>query len=124
MGYVFDDGGIERVILGYHRNPHEILGMHTQGDETAICAYIPNAESIDVIFEKSGISYTMTKRDHRGFFTLVLPGVSFDYFYKFRVTDYTGHVFETYDPYSFWPTVSDYDLYLFNEGTHHRIYEN
>ena len=94
----------------------------TQGDETAICAYIPNAESIDVILKKRYFLYN-DQRDHRGFFTLVLPGVSFDYFYKFRVTDYTGHVFETYDPYSFWPTVSDYDLYLFNEGTHHRIYE-
>ena len=29
MGYVFDDSGIERVILGYHRNPHEIGHAHT-----------------------------------------------------------------------------------------------
>lgn len=73
MGYVFNESGIEAVICGYHRNPHEILGMHTQGDETAICAYIPNAQSIEVVFEKSGISYTMLKKDDRGFFTVVFP---------------------------------------------------
>jgi len=123
MGYVFDEGGIEAVICGVHKNPHEILGMHTQGDETAICAYIPNAEKIDVVFEKSGISFPMQKRDDRGFFSAVIPGRPEDFLYKFRVTDHTGHCFETYDPYSFWPTISDYDLYLFNEGTHHRIYE-
>ncbi len=31
--------------------------------------------------------------------------------------------FETEDPYRFWPTVSEYDLHLFNEGKHHKIYE-
>jgi len=123
MDYVFNESGIEAIICGYHRNPHEILGMHTQGNETAICAYIPNALSIEVVFEKSGISYKMSKKDDRGFFAVVFPGRSDDYLYKFKVTDYTGHIFETYDPYSFWPTISDYDLYLFNQGNHHRIYE-
>jgi 1,4-alpha-glucan branching enzyme len=28
-----------------------------------------------------------------------------------------------YDPYSFLPILSEYDLYLFNEGSHHKIYE-
>ncbi|NLB19036.1 MAG: 1,4-alpha-glucan branching protein GlgB, partial [Syntrophomonadaceae bacterium] len=65
----------------------------------------------------------MTKIDDRDFLTLVYEGLSEVFTYKLRITANTGNTFEIYDPYSFWPTLSDYDLYLFNQGNHHRVYE-
>jgi 1,4-alpha-glucan branching enzyme len=122
MDHKLDEYRVEAIISGYDRNPHEILGMHIAQD-AAIRAYIPNAESILVINEKDGTCASMDKRDPRGFFSVVFNGVTSPFPYKYSITDSTGHRYEAYDPYSFWPTISEYDLYLFNQGNHHRIYE-
>ena len=122
MDHKLDEYRVEAIISGYDRNPHEILGMHIAQD-AVIRAYIPNAESILVINEKDGTCASMDKRDPRGFFSVVFNGVTSPFPYKYSITDSTGHRYEAYDPYSFWPTISEYDLYLFNQGNHHRIYE-
>ena len=43
--------------------------------------------------------------------------------YELRVTDHAGATRQLADPYSFLPTLSAQDLYLFNEGTERRIYD-
>lgn len=43
--------------------------------------------------------------------------------YRLRVERTNGEISQFYDPYAFLPTLSDLDTYLFNEGTHCRIYE-
>ncbi len=123
MHNVIDKSAKEAILSGCHKNPHEVLGMHTAKERTLICAYIPNAVEIEVINPDNGTHEKMEKYDERGFFVLSRKEPFTSYLYKFHVQDTTGHVFETYDPYSFWPTISDYDLYLFNQGSHHRIYE-
>ncbi len=123
MNHIFDDNAIEKIISGCHRNPHEVLGIHAAGGQTVICVYIPTAESVEVFDETNPVRFPMLKKDERGFFTLTIEGREEIFRYKLLVKDYTGHRFETYDPYSFWPTVSDYDLYLFNQGNHHWIYK-
>lgn len=37
--------------------------------------------------------------------------------------DYHNHQWTIYDPYAFNPIISDLDRYLFNQGTHYKIYE-
>ena len=123
MDIVINENVKEAILSGYCKNPHELLGMHCSNGKTVICAYIPDAAEIDVINPLSGLREKMHKYDERGFFVLVRNEPFESNLYKFRVQDHTGHIFETYDPYSFWPTISDYDLYLFNQGNHHRIYE-
>ena len=123
MSFIFDENAIEAVISGYHRNPHEVLGMHSSNGVYAICVYIPNVKNVEVINTEKILCEKMHKKDDRGFFTLVLDDISESFLYKLRVEENSGDFFEVYDPYSFWPAVSDYDLYLFNQGNHHRIYE-
>jgi len=123
MDIVIDENVKEAILSGYCKNPHELLGMHRMGGKTVICAYIPDAAEIDVISPTDGSRENMQRYDERGFFVLVRDEPFESNLYKFWVRDRSGHIFETYDPYSFWPTISDYDLYLFNEGNHHRIYE-
>ena len=56
-----------------------------------------------------------------GFFEAVFPGEQAMFPYRLR-TDYAGqHEFE--DPYRFPPVLSDFDLHLLAEGTHHKTYE-
>jgi 1,4-alpha-glucan branching enzyme len=43
--------------------------------------------------------------------------------YRLRVTFHDGHVLEIDDPYRYGRVLSDFDLHLFGEGTHQRIYE-
>lgn len=123
MSYIIDEMAVEAVISGFHKNPHEVLGMHIIDGNAVICVYMPNAASIEVVSETDGISCSMGKKDDRGFFICVFENQPELFLYRLKVTDNTGNAFETYDPYSFWPTISDYDLYLFNQGNHHRIYE-
>jgi len=65
----------------------------------------------------------MEKIDERGFFEVVIKDRNDFFKYNLRATDYVGNTFTFYDPYCFMPVISDYDLYLFNEGNHHKIYE-
>ena len=43
--------------------------------------------------------------------------------YQLRAAYANGEFRQFYDPYCFLPTLGDQDLYLFNEGNEHRIYE-
>ncbi|MCS7305164.1 MAG: 1,4-alpha-glucan branching protein GlgB [Thermoguttaceae bacterium] len=43
--------------------------------------------------------------------------------YQLRVTDASGNTTTMHDPYRFPPLLTDYDLYLLNEGKHYRAYE-
>ena len=43
--------------------------------------------------------------------------------YQLRATYANGEIWQFFDPYCFLPTLGDQDLFLFNEGNEHRIYD-
>ncbi|MDP2278352.1 MAG: alpha-amylase family glycosyl hydrolase, partial [Nitrospirota bacterium] len=43
--------------------------------------------------------------------------------YKLRLKASNEHIFEFFDPYSFLPVLTDYDLHLIAEGNHYKKYE-
>jgi 1,4-alpha-glucan branching enzyme len=43
--------------------------------------------------------------------------------YRLRIGYHAGHVLEVDDPYRYGRVLTDYDLHLFSEGTHHRAFE-
>jgi len=68
------------------------------------------------------------ERVHRdGFFEVVFPGETGFFPYRFSITLHgaagPGPVCETEDPYRYPPVLTDFDLHLFSEGTHLRLYE-
>ncbi|HHW47221.1 MAG TPA: 1,4-alpha-glucan branching protein GlgB [Clostridiaceae bacterium] len=129
MNTTADINDVYMVINGEHRDPFSVLGMHVISKSgaknlcIAVRAYLPNAERINVINLQDNSSYTMEKIHESGFFETVISGVNDLFPYKLEITDNCRNVFTIYDPYSFWPVLSEYDLYLFNEGNHHRIFE-
>ena len=126
---------LQQILEAKCSDPHSFLGAHRytdgKGGGLIIRVYIPAARSVELITESdeavSGdafqASHKMKKRRTPGLFELTFPGMVDFLKYKLKVTMSSGHTFETYDSYHFLPTISDYDLYLYNEGNYHRAYE-
>ena len=113
---------IELTIQGLNKNPHGILGMHPLDGAVVVRVFNPHSQTVTIRDVHSGRCYPMEKIDNRGFFEAVID-VPDLFVYQLVHTTTDGTAYTVYDPYSFLPTVSDYDTYLFNQGNHHRIYE-
>jgi 1,4-alpha-glucan branching enzyme len=87
-----------------------------------IRALVPTAERISVTRNGSG-SVEMERRHPAGIFEAVLPGTAEIPDYRLEVLYHGGSTSEIDDPYRYGRILSDYDLYLFGEGKHTRIYE-
>jgi 1,4-alpha-glucan branching enzyme len=76
-----------------------------------------------VIEDKNGNrEFRMERVSDEGFFESLIPEWYDVLPYRLKKTTPGGSEF-VHDPYSFLPTLTDLDLYLFNAGDHHRIYE-
>ena len=65
----------------------------------------------------------MTRVHEKGFFEAVFPDRSEVFPYQLRRKGSNGEIAVFHDSYSFMPTLTDFDIYLFNAGDHHRIYD-
>jgi len=111
-----------------HYDPFSVLGLHIVQQDgknvVSVRAFQPNAKRMWVI-ERSNPAerHEMTRCTEDGFFEIIFNDreVFFAYSLAKECFDGTEKIFV--DSYSFLPTLSDFDLYLFNAGDHHRIYE-
>jgi 1,4-alpha-glucan branching enzyme len=58
-----------------------------------------------------------------GLFEIVFPGEEIFFRYRLSITLPDERVYEIEDPYRYPPVLTDFDLHLFNEGNHFRLYE-
>src|SRR6266536_3064688 len=120
---------MEALLNGQHGQPHSLLGMHPvthQGRRgLAVRAFVQDARSCEVVDCQSGPErrYPAERLDGLGFFETFIDERTEVFRYRLRVEKTNGEIRQFYDPYSFLPTLSDQDLYLFNEGTEHRVYQ-
>ena len=113
---------IDLTIQGLNKDPHAVLGMHSSDRGVIVRVFNPHSRSVVVKDLHSDRSYPMERIDDRGFFQLTVE--ESDLFpYQLVHTTTEGAIYTAYDPYSFLPTLSDYDTFLFNQGNHHYIYE-
>jgi len=126
MAVTVDAGQIERIIWNQHHNPFEVLGPHLvqQDGKTvwAVRAYLPEADTAWVVLPEQHQEVAMESAHHPHFFECVLevPELA-NYQLKYLSG---GHEHVIYDPYAFKTrTITDFDIHLFGEGNHHRIYE-
>jgi 1,4-alpha-glucan branching enzyme len=96
-----------------------------------IRAFRPGATEANIL-SNNGAVFNTTKIQPEGLFEATIPSdaslptggdsvSSAAYRVQFRFVD--GNSLETFDPYAFPPLLTDYDLYLFGEGTHYKNYE-
>ncbi len=104
---------------GVERDPHRVLGPH--GD--VVRAWRPDASEV-VLVLADGTRVPMVQEHPAGVF--VARGVDLPADgpadYRYDVTYPGGDTWLVDDPYRFWPTLGDVDLYLFGEGRHERLY--
>jgi 1,4-alpha-glucan branching enzyme len=118
---------VYRVVENRHSNPFEILGSHTldQVNGTSswvIRAYLPDADAAWVIRPEDQQEYAMASVHHQHFFECEMAGQP-DKNYLLKIKE-NGHERVFRDPYAFKsPLLTEFDIYLFNEGNHHVIYE-
>jgi 1,4-alpha-glucan branching enzyme len=117
---------VQRIISNHHHDPFEVLGPHPIQSESkqgwVIRAYLPDAEMVSILLPEQRQEMVMQAIHHPHFFEGVveLPDLPN---YQLRVMA-GGHERVVYDPYAFRSAkLTDYDCYLFADGTHYRIYE-
>ena len=116
---------INRIIASEHHDPFQVLGFHFLNHDAAsavIRTFQPNANACWLI--ANGEKKEMYKTRPEGFFEIVIADCSkpFPYEYEASFYDENRHVFK--DPYRFLPQMSEYDRYLFNNGTNYEIYNS
>ena len=127
---------LELIAKGEHSDPFGILGPHWIGEpgkkSLAIRFFRPGAVQGAVIWGKPAATYLALQIHPAGVFEVLLPEAKISATadqpvkpdsYRLRLTFPDGHRFELIDPYAFPPVLTDYDLYLFGEGTHYLKYE-
>ena len=116
------DSALQALAEARHADPFSVLGPHPDPRGLVIRALVPTAERISVTRNGSG-SVEMERRHPAGIFEAVLPGTAEIPDYRLEVLYHGGSTSEIDDPYRYGRILSDYDLYLFGEGKHTRIYE-
>ncbi|MDP4878902.1 MAG: hypothetical protein NWR36_03360, partial [Opitutales bacterium] len=108
--------------------PHGILGMHPhkKGKTSGLVvrAFVDDAVSCEVVdlSDPQGARYPLERLSDEGFFEGVIKNRKDVFAYRLRIERYNGEIRQFYDPYSFLPTLSDDDVYLFSEGTDHQVH--
>jgi 1,4-alpha-glucan branching enzyme len=105
-----------------HADPFSVLGPHVEHGRVVIRAIFPSAASVAVT-RTDHPPVEMTKRHPAGIYEATLENEGQVPAYRLRVTTPGGQVTEIDDPYRFGRILSDFDLYLFGEGNHTRIYD-
>jgi 1,4-alpha-glucan branching enzyme len=118
---------IEKLTGSSHSDPFSILGPHLiDGDDRkslVIRALLPDAMNASIIRRGSKRRHPMQQIDSTGLFEAVFHGETTRFKYRVSVMK-NGNETVCYDPYSFSPSyITDYDLYLFGQGTHYRVFD-
>jgi 1,4-alpha-glucan branching enzyme len=115
----------QRLIQARHAQPHAYLGMHPRRGGVVARAFLKGATACAVVEPdaKDAPGYPMRRLAEEGLFEVAIPKRPRVFKYQLRATYPDGVVRQFDDPYCFLPTLSEQDVYLFNEGTELRIYE-
>jgi 1,4-alpha-glucan branching enzyme len=122
------DGAIEAIVHGHHSAPFDVLGAHDVEDGVVVRAFLPQAATVALLpaggDDETGAETLPMERIHdHGFFELLLPGRRLPLDYQLEITDHQEQAQVVDDPYRFPTTLSDFDKYLFGEGSHLHVYE-
>lgn len=115
---------IKAIVEGVHAAPFEVLGMNDTGAAMpgiVVRSFQPFAKKVEIIHRETAEVLEMDRIHEAGLYERVLPNRA-KFPYRLRMTGYDGHVWELEDPYRFPLQITDFDMYLFGEGTHYRTY--
>jgi 1,4-alpha-glucan branching enzyme len=116
---------IQSIEQGTHGSPYDVLGIHKVSQPktgVSIRTFQPYADKVEIINQVDNSIHATVRTGKQGFFEAFFPEKD-PFVYTLRMTGYDNAVWELEDPYRFPLIISDFDLYLFGEGTDYRTYE-
>ena len=121
---------IYKIIYTEHHDPYSVLGIHKVTYRKKPCmavrAFMPLATHAWVLREYDDgrvEDFPMLRVHGDGFFEFVFEDEETPFPYKLRRTTLDGEEHTFHDSYAFLPQLTDFDLHLFAEGNHYRIYD-
>jgi 1,4-alpha-glucan branching enzyme len=116
------EAALTALVDGLSPDPFALLGPHPdrRGSGSVVRAFQPAARSIDLRLVRSGELRPMALRHPAGLFEAHLEATED---YRLRITYPDDHQIEIDDPYRYGRVLTDFDVHLFSEGTHHRAFE-
>ena len=103
-----------------HPDPFSILGPHVEAGAVVIRAYHPSARRVDIVRDGGTVEAV---RHAGGIFEAVFPDAGAIFDYRIRITYPDGQAMVVDDPYRYGRVITEYDVYLFSQGKHTRIYD-
>jgi 1,4-alpha-glucan branching enzyme len=113
-----DDDMVRALCEARIHDPFSMLGMHREGEDVWVRAWVRDAEAVSVQARDGGNPMPLVKRAEGLFEGRVGRGGFFTYD---LVVSRGGAEQRQRDPYSFWLLIADYDLDLFRSGHHHHL---
>ena len=130
------DAALASLVGGTHRDPFAVLGPHVDVDgRTVVRVFQPAALGVQLRQGAVDAWIPMAPAEPAGVFEFHLPAeaggdgnpdasaalATLDY--RLRISFPGGHVQDADDPYRYGRVLTDFDLHLFNEGSHQRLFE-
>ncbi len=118
---------VNQIVWNQHQNPFEVLGPHPVEQNGTVKswvvrAYLPKGSAAWVVCPDQRKEYQMQSVHHPNFFECQIETAQLSN-YQLRIQE-GEHERVIYDPYAFRsPKLTEFDIHLFTEGNHHRIYE-
>jgi 1,4-alpha-glucan branching enzyme len=107
-----------RIQQARHHDPFSMLGRHTDGEETVIRVFNPQANEVSLA--DNGIA--LQRIPESDIFEWRGRDKSLPQHYRLIWRDRTNREHINHDPYNYEMQLSDFDLHLFNEGRHRHAY--
>lgn len=109
---------LDRLVDGWHHDPHSILGPHASSANTTVRVLRPGAEAVTLL---AGDQRIPLEHEHRGIWVGTVPGTQVpDYSLDVQ---YGGSTVPADDAYRFLPTLGEIDLHLIGEGRHEQLWD-
>lgn len=108
----------ELLHAGVHPDPVAVLGRHGRGERGLIRAFLPGAQTVRLV----DLDQPLHRLANTALFEWYGATTALPLHYRLAWTHASGLEEIAYDPYSFAPQLSLYDLHLFNEGRHLHAY--
>ena len=114
---------ILQITGATHSDPHQILGMHeveVGGKEKLfVRVFVPDAQRISVLDPNTYEKWRLEKIHADGFYEGEITGRSKWFRYMLEAEFLNNEQFLYHDPYSFPLVLTDFDMFLFGQGTHY-----
>jgi 1,4-alpha-glucan branching enzyme len=120
---VLTDGEVAEINNNSLKDPFSCLGMHGSDKGVTVRTVQYGATKVELINRSNGkVVGELNRVGDTAIFTAKFPRRKNVFSYNLSITFDNGHTKITADPYSFLPQISEEDLYLFNQGNNHYIY--